>query len=94
MISLEKLNILTPLHKLPKNVGDLGKLNCWQRLWKVAQSPINRPIWSNWMGSNESVSIFASFGSKISEYFTLEGNHIGMRYLGLSYEITKQMIMF
>ena len=26
MISLEKLNILTPLHKLPKNVGDLGKL--------------------------------------------------------------------
>ena len=46
------------------------------------------------MGSNESVSIFASFGSKISEYFTLEGNHIGMRYLGLSYEITKQMIMF
>ena len=26
MISLEKLNILTPLQKLPKNVGDLGKL--------------------------------------------------------------------
>ena len=25
MISLEKSNILTPLHKLPKNVGDLGK---------------------------------------------------------------------
>ena len=25
MISLEKLMILTPLHKLPKNVGDLGK---------------------------------------------------------------------
>ena len=26
MISLEKLSILTPLLKLPKNVGDLGKL--------------------------------------------------------------------
>ena len=26
MISLEKLNILTPLQKLHKNVGDLGKL--------------------------------------------------------------------
>ena len=26
MISLEKLKILTPLQKLPKNVVDLGKL--------------------------------------------------------------------
>ena len=26
MISLEKLKILTPLQKLAKNVGDLGKL--------------------------------------------------------------------
>ena len=26
MISLEKLNILTPLQKLPENVGDLDKL--------------------------------------------------------------------
>ena len=26
MNSLKKLNILTPLQKLPKNVGDLGKL--------------------------------------------------------------------
>ena len=26
IISLEKLKILTPLLKLPKNVGDLGKL--------------------------------------------------------------------
>ena len=25
MISLEKINILTPLQTLPKNVGDLGK---------------------------------------------------------------------
>ena len=27
MISLEKWKILTPLQKLPKNVGDLDKLN-------------------------------------------------------------------
>ena len=26
MISLEKLKILTPIQKLPKNVGNLGKL--------------------------------------------------------------------
>ena len=26
MISIEKLRILTPLQKLPKNEGDLGKL--------------------------------------------------------------------
>ena len=26
MISLVKLNLLTPLQKLPKNVGDLGKI--------------------------------------------------------------------
>ena len=26
MISLEKWNILTPLQKLPKNVGDLDKI--------------------------------------------------------------------
>ena len=26
MVSLEKLKILTSLQKLPKNVGDLGKL--------------------------------------------------------------------
>ena len=26
MISLENLKILTPLQKMPKNVGDLGKI--------------------------------------------------------------------
>ena len=38
MISLEKLMILTPLQKLPKNVGDLGKLivaTCFEKLHKV-----------------------------------------------------------
>ena len=38
MISQEKLKILTPLQKLPKNVGDLGKLivdKCFEKLPKV-----------------------------------------------------------
>ena len=43
MISLEKLKILTPVQKWPKNVGDLGKLIAA----KVAQSPRNHPIWSH-----------------------------------------------
>ena len=43
IISLEKWLILTSLQKLPKNVGDLDKLI----VAKVAQSPINRPIWSH-----------------------------------------------
>ena len=38
MISLEKLKILTPLQKLPNNVGDLGKLiiaNGFEKLPKL-----------------------------------------------------------
>ena len=46
MISLEKWKFLKPSQKLYKNVGYLGK-NCCHRLWKVAQSAINRPIWSH-----------------------------------------------
>ena len=48
MILLEKWLILTPLQKLPKNVGDLGKLIAAKGFKKVAQSVINRPIWSHW----------------------------------------------
>ena len=29
--------------------GKFGQINCCQRLLKVAQSPINRPIWSHWL---------------------------------------------
>ena len=47
MISLEKWYILTPLQKLPKNAGDLGKLIVAKGFKKVAQSPINRQIWSH-----------------------------------------------
>ena len=47
MIQREKLKILTPLQKLPNNVGDFGQNNCCHRLKKVAQSAKNRPIWSH-----------------------------------------------
>ena len=50
MISLAKWKISTTLQKLTKNVGDFGQNNCCHRLWKVAQSAINRPIWSHWRG--------------------------------------------
>ena len=46
MISLEKLKILTPLQKLPNNVGDLGKIIVAKSFF-VVQSPINLPIWSH-----------------------------------------------
>ena len=42
IISLEKLNILTPFQKMPKNVGDLGKLivaKGFEKLPKVQKSP-------------------------------------------------------
>ena len=38
MISLEKLKILTPLQKLPKNVGDLGKLIVAKGFYKLPKS--------------------------------------------------------
>ena len=47
MISLEKIKILTPLQKLPI-MWEIWEINCCQRLWKFAQSPINHPIWSHW----------------------------------------------
>ena len=46
MTSLENKKILTPLKKSPKNVGDLGKIIV-AKGFKIAQSPINRPIWSH-----------------------------------------------
>ena len=61
MISLEKFKILTPLRKLPKNVGDFGQINCCQRLWKVAPIPINRPIWSH---CTQNKNGFNYFGAK------------------------------
>ena len=47
MISLEKLKILIPLQKLPKNVGDLDKLiiaKCFEKLPKTNKSPNLVPL--------------------------------------------------
>ena len=49
MISLENLKILEPIQKLPKNMGDLGKLIVAAGFEIVAQSPINCSIWSHWL---------------------------------------------
>ena len=34
--------------KIAEECGRIGQTNCCHRLWKVAQSPINRQIWSHW----------------------------------------------
>ena len=39
MNSLEKLKILTPLQKLPLNVGDLSKTQAWKSCPKSNKSP-------------------------------------------------------
>ena len=51
MISLEKLEIFDTFTKIAWECGRFGQINCCQRLWKVAQSSINRPIWSHWLGA-------------------------------------------
>ena len=67
MISQEKLKILTPLQKLPKNVGDLGKLfvaTSFEKFSKVAQSGHtgNQPQWSaSFKKANNIVRRFCSF---------------------------------
>ena len=61
MISQQNWSISTPLQKLPMNVRDLGKINCCQRLYKVAQSPINQTIWSHWLCSKQQSMFEAHF---------------------------------
>ena len=43
MLSLEKIKDFDTFTKIA-----WGQIKYCQRLWKVAQSPINRPIWSHW----------------------------------------------
>ena len=50
--------------KLP-NGGIFGQINCWQRLWKVAQSPINRPIWSHWIWTIYHEFVLVEFDSNV-----------------------------
>ena len=41
------IKILRPLQNCLK-CGQFGQIHCCHRLWKCAQSAINRPIWSHW----------------------------------------------
>ena len=41
--------------KIPKECGRFGQIYCCQRLYKVAQSPINCPIWS--LGSLDTLKL-------------------------------------
>ena len=47
MISLEKWYILTPLQKMPKNEGDLGKFFVSKGFKKLPKVKKNRPFWSH-----------------------------------------------
>ena len=50
MISQEKLKILTTLQKLPKNVGDLGKI-----IVAKGFETLSKVIWSHWMASSTNI---------------------------------------
>ena len=51
-MALVKWKILLPLQKLPKICWQFRQNNCCPGLWKVAQSIINRQIWSHWSRTN------------------------------------------
>ena len=45
---LYKIEIFWHFYKKFLTCEPFGQNNCCQRLWKVAQSAINHPIWSHW----------------------------------------------
>ena len=56
-----KIKDFDTLTKTAYKFRRFGQINCCQRLWKVAQCPINRPIWSHWRQTfikAESFSVF------------------------------------
>ena len=55
--------ILTPLQKLPNNVGNLGKIIVATAFEWLTQTAKNRPIWSQW-GLASMVSVF-TFDKKL-----------------------------
>ena len=76
MILLEKWKILTPLQ-----CGQFGQNNCCHWLWKVAQSAINRPIWSHSVRATCKFKVAAS--SSDIELFKLKSFHL----FGITFEI-------
>ena len=59
MIALGKLKILASLQKLPKHMGDSGKLIVAAGFEIVAQSPINCPIWSHCLQTCKNLGLLA-----------------------------------
>ena len=49
MIVTRKIKDFDTSTKIAKECGRFGQINCRQRLWKFAQRPINRPIWSHYL---------------------------------------------
>ena len=47
--------------KIAQECGRCGQINCCQRLWKVAQSPINCPIWSHCLNLNPQCTVWIGF---------------------------------
>ena len=71
MISLEKLKILTPLQKLPQNVGDLGQTNCCPKSNK-SSNLVTLPTTFLQVILETIVHSFGSFTSMSSLLFTLQ----------------------
>ena len=46
-IKLKKIKDFDTFTKITEELRRFGQINCGLRLWKVAQSAINRPIWSH-----------------------------------------------
>ena len=67
MISTEKIKDLDTFTKIAKECNRFGQINCCQRLWKVAQSPINLPIWSHCLRERESVCEHGSLKEREEE---------------------------
>ena len=58
MISVEKWLILTPLQKLPKNVGDLGKLIAAKGFKKLPkEQKIAQSGHTGWIAQNYKISL-------------------------------------
>ena len=73
MISLKKLKILTPLQKLPKNVGDLGKgFKKLPKVQKIAKSGHTEEDSPGWMTTN---------WHKNSPIFFYKSSHLNHFYL-------------
>ena len=60
MISLENWMVLSPLRKLPKNVGIIVAMG----FEKLPKSAINRPIWSHWSRTLSTILQFFKHSSR------------------------------